>query len=108
MEGRWAKLTLCAHLNKYIDITKPSDPIIEELILRYTKVSEELKFCQVTPTLTPEDDLVYIKADWLMFQRDCILPKVQTTKSSNTEVNVSSDPSDLIAKWKLVNKQGDK
>ena len=106
MEGRWAKLTLCAHLNKYLDITKEIHPIAEELVLRYTEASEYLRIAMLTPMLDESGEhLQYNTAQWINQLRDCILPKVQKSQSIEKHDQSETGTISKIDQWKRLNQK---
>ena len=92
---------LCAHVNHYIDVTKPIHPIAEELILRYTSINEKTKFLSASPQINEEGELLYNSAQWIIQLRDCILPR--TIKTDNSSENTKQ--TDLITQWKRINKK---
>ena len=73
MEGRWAKLTLYAHLHKFIDITKDIHPVIEHTIFNYIESTENLKTLAGYPLIDSEkDELYYVNKEWIKPYTSCI------------------------------------
>jgi hypothetical protein len=89
---------LSAHLNHYINITQPIHPVAEELILRYTSISEKLKFASASPQTSPEGELLYNSAEWIMQLKDCILPRATNAQKVSTPT-----ADDRIAQWMKLN-----
>lgn len=70
---------LYAHVNKFIDLTKPVHPLAEELILRHVEVMLELEFAKLYP-VHDDDNIYYVHADWLNALKSCILHIEKTPK----------------------------
>lgn len=106
MEGRWAKLTLYAHLNKYIDIRKPIHPVIEDNILLYVECLQHARFLPATESMDDTGAMHYISCDWINAQKDCILTWYKpaddhTSSSSNTAVK--DEGLAKYEQWKRIN-----
>lgn len=100
MEGRWAKLTLHAHINKTIDLNKPIHPLAEALIFRHTEAMLELELAKLYP-LYDDTNIYNIHVDWINNLKSCILH----VDNSNTNKDQSSDLDSKIQAWKKLNKK---
>lgn len=95
MEGRWAKLTLCAHALNLIDLNKPIKPLAEKLLFRHIEAKWELDIAKIYP-IRDDDHIYYINREWLNAQKSCILYQQQEPSKSDLF-------SDKIEKWKILN-----
>ena len=68
MEGRWARLTLQAHLQGAIDLKREISPLAESLIFNQLEVKLFKDAIKLYPALDDDGDLVYpaIKAVTLL------------------------------------------
>jgi hypothetical protein len=102
LEGRWAKLTLYAHLHKFIDITKEIHPIIEAKIFDYIEGTEILKTLTGYPRADDQGQLYYLDREWIKPVSRCILSWMDAKVSTST---VQNPVSTKIAMWKELNKK---
>ena len=54
MEGRWAQLTIDAHIAKAIDYSRPIKPFIEAAILRRIELQRDFLASQLYPVVNDE------------------------------------------------------
>lgn len=100
MEGRWARLTLQAHLQGALDLTKPVSPLAEALIFNQIEVKLFMDTLSVGPVVS-DGKLQY--------------PELSSIKGINKmllgiDINESSEPTkkqmsdlDLVALYNKLN-----
>lgn len=98
MEGRWARLTLHAHLQGAINLRKEISPLAESLIFNQLEVKLFKEALSLYPALD-DGDLVYPSIKSVTILRDLIVGTEQKQKTTQNEF--ASD----IARLKLLNNE---
>ena len=75
MEGRWARLTLQAHLQGAIDLRKEISPLAESLIFSQLEVKLFKDALSVYPALDNEGDMVYPSVKAATILRNLLIGK---------------------------------
>ena len=97
MEGRWARLTLQAHLQGAIDLRKEISPLAEALIFNQLEVKLFKDALSFYPALDKEGGLVYPSLNAVTTLRDLLIGGEKDT-TQNTQNDFAAD----IARLKLL------
>jgi hypothetical protein len=65
LEGRWAQLTVDAHIAHAIDYSKPVKPFIEEAILDRLEIGRNAELASTYPVIADDGSRNFLKASWV-------------------------------------------
>lgn len=110
MEGRWAQLTVAAHIAHAIDYSKPVSALAEEAIfaeLEFQRRTERLKYY---PVLDEDGKLLYATRESIQWMIDRLSYTPTTSTNSTDTGSVQSEMLqgiELLEKYKKLHGMSD-
>jgi len=90
LEGRWAQLTIDAHIAKAIDYSRPVKPFIERAVLAQMDLIRDLRYSALYPALSEDSEGELLRTkEWVEHLKQRLKPWMEKqTVQNSTEATL--------------------